>query len=76
LEGGEESMGDKEMLCGPPMLTQDIGLLYCMLTVVFAGLSWVYSKFIAGLEKLGFTILCLDATINDGGKSEKSNVCR
>jgi len=66
-------MGDKEALCGPPILAQDIGLPRYMLTAVSAGLSWMYSRFIAGLEKLGFAILCLGATIDDGGRSERSN---
>jgi len=38
-----------------------------MLTVVLASLS----KFM--FAELKFTILCSDITINDGGKSEKSN---
>jgi len=67
-------MGDKEALRSPPTLTQDIGLPCCMLTAVSAGRSRVYSRFIAGLIRLGFTILRSGATIDDGGKSARS-VC-
>jgi len=69
-------MGDKEILHGSPILAQDIGLPCWTLTAVSVGLSQVYSRFIAGLKKLGFTILCSGTTINDGGKSERSNVMR
>jgi len=66
-------MEDERMLCSPPRLIQDISLPYCMLMAVFADHSGVYSKFIAGLSRLGSTILYLGITIDDGGTSEKSN---
>jgi len=34
-------MGDKEVLCGPPILTRDVGLPRCMLMAVSAGHSRV-----------------------------------
>jgi len=66
-------MGDKRVLCSSPRLIQDIGLPYYILMAVSADHSGVYSKFIARLSRLGFTILCLGITIDDGGTSEKSN---
>ena len=40
-EGGEESIGEEEVLRGPPTLTRDVGLSRCMLTAVSAGRSRV-----------------------------------
>ena len=44
IEGGEESMGEEEVLHGPPTLTWDIGHPCCMLTAVSAGLTVVLSR--------------------------------
>lgn len=72
-------MGKEEILHGPSVLTQDIGQLYCILTVVLAGLLMVYSRLIGCMTmsvfiKFGLAILCSGATINDRDKSERSNV--
>jgi len=70
-------MGEEKMLQGPPMLTQDLGHLCCMLIAVSSGLAVVCLRlmFIAKLlfKLFGFTILHLGATITDGGKSERSS---
>ena len=73
MEGGEKSIGDEEALHGLSTLIQDISLLCCMLTVVSAGCSRVYSRFITGLTRLGFAILHSGTTIDNGGKGKRSD---
>jgi len=72
-------MGEEEVLCGPPTLTQDIGHLCCMLMAVSVGLTVVLSRLkgcmtMSGLMGFGFAVLHSGATIDDGGKSVRSSV--
>jgi len=61
------------VLLGPPTLARDRGLPHGMLTAVLSGRSLVCMVLIGGIIKFKFAILRSGATINDGGKSERSN---
>ena len=68
-------MEEGEALLDPLTLGQERGLSCGRSSAESAEHSLVCLVLMEGVTKLKFAILCSGATIYDGGKSERSNVC-